>query len=99
MLAFAQLGDLEAAFGYAAELYPGRRGRTAAEDERIWLDSPGDVPLAILTARSAAPLRRDPRYLLIADRVGLLAYWRSGRLPDFCTLGHEPVCQAIERAR
>jgi hypothetical protein len=33
----------------------------------------------------------------LADRVGLLDYWRSGRLPDFCTKAHEPVCARITR--
>ncbi len=42
---------------------------------------------------AAAPLRRDPRFLGVAARLGLLAYWRGGRLPDFCGPLHpEPIC-------
>jgi hypothetical protein len=42
-------------------------------------------------------MRRDPRYLALAQRLGLLDYWRSGRMPDFCTQAHEPVCAQIAR--
>jgi hypothetical protein len=32
-----------------------------------------------------ALLRRDPRFMLVAKRAGLLDYWRSsGKWPDFC---------------
>jgi adenylate cyclase len=32
-----------------------------------------------------APMRRDPRFLQLAARIGLLDYWRkSGKWPDFC---------------
>jgi hypothetical protein len=54
--------------------------------------------LFFLTAGAAQPLRRDSRYLALAERVGLLEYWRSGRLPDFCTDPKpEPVCAAIRK--
>ena len=41
-------------------------------------------------------LRRDPRFLLIAKRAGLLDLWqRSGNWPDFCTAsGHTYDCKA-----
>jgi hypothetical protein len=33
-----------------------------------------------------APLRRDPRFMVLADRLGLVSYWRtSGKWPDFCS--------------
>jgi tetratricopeptide (TPR) repeat protein len=97
MLALARLGDLDAAYRFAGQLYPSRRGSTPAEEERIWLYSSNLYPIAFLTAPAAAPLRRDPRYLALAERVGLLEYWRSGRLPDFCTVDHEPICKQIGR--
>jgi hypothetical protein len=97
MLALARLGDLDSAYDFADRLYPSRLGRTPAEEDRIWLDNPGCLPLAFITSPAAAPLRRDPRYLPLAQRVGLLEYWRSGRLPDFCTVNHEPICKAIAR--
>jgi DNA-binding winged helix-turn-helix (wHTH) protein len=95
MLALARFGDLDAAFALAGKLYPARRGRDATEDDRIWLENPSPNPVAFLTSAGAAPMRRDPRYLALAQRLGLLDYWRSGRLPDFCTKAHEPVCARI----
>jgi hypothetical protein len=95
ILALAQLGDFESAFALAARIYPSRRGRTSAEEERIWLDNPGPNSVAFLTAPVAAPLRRDARYLALAERVGLLDYWRSGRPPDFCRTNPEPICPKL----
>jgi TolB-like protein len=94
------VGDLDRAYARAAEFYPKRVGRTAAETERIWLDNPlTPAPLTLITAPGAAPLRRDPRYLALADRLGLLAYWRSGRLPDFCRKQPEPICAQLRKQR
>jgi hypothetical protein len=44
-------------------------------------------------------MRRDPRYLALAERTGLLAYWRSGRLPDFCRKQPEQICAQLMRRR
>jgi DNA-binding winged helix-turn-helix (wHTH) protein len=95
MLALAHLGDLGSAFILADKLYPPRRGRDAADQNRIWLRNPWPNSVAFLTGPSAAPLRRDPRFIKLADGLGLLDYWRSGRLPDFCTEAHEPECRQI----
>jgi hypothetical protein len=98
MLALARLGDFDAAFALTHQIYPSRRGRTPAEEERIWLDSPAPMPLLFLTGPAAASLRRDPRYLALAERVGLVEYWRSGRLPDFCRQAQpEPICSRLPR--
>ena len=91
-------GDLDAAYALANPLYPRLRGRNVAEEDKYWLDSTDKPELALLSSPAAAALRRDPRFLAIADRVGLLTYWRAGRLPDFCTVWHEPVCAQISRA-
>ena len=42
-------------------------------------------------------LRRDPRFLLIARRAGLLDLWQqSGKWPDFCSSpGHTYDCRAV----
>jgi tetratricopeptide (TPR) repeat protein len=99
MLALARYGDLDAAFGLADRLYPPRRGRTPADEERIWLDKPGANMLAFLSSPAGAPLRRDPRYFALAERVGLVEYWRSGRPPDFCRNQPESICaQLLKRA-
>lgn len=95
MTAFAQLGDLDDAFAYADEVYPRRLGRNVAEDEKLWFADPFVLTTAFLVGRGAAPMRRDPRYLALAQRVGLLDYWRTRALPDFCTEGHEAICARI----
>jgi len=33
--------------------------------------------------------------LQLAERTGLLAYWRSGRPPDFCGKQPEPICAQL----
>lgn len=98
MLAFADGGDLDDAYALADQLYPQRVGRTPAEEEQLWLDDPAPLSREFITSAAASPMRRDPRYLQLAQRVGLLDYWRSGRLPDFCRAPHpEPICAKILR--
>jgi tetratricopeptide (TPR) repeat protein len=93
MLTLARLGDLDFAFRLVDKIYPSRRGKTSADEERIWLGEPDPWPTAFITSAAAAPLRRDPRYLALAQRVGLLEYWRSRRLPDFCRQARpEKIC-------
>lgn len=101
MLVLSSLGDQDGAYAIADKLYPRRIGRTPAETERIWLDDPfGAAPTEFITSPSAAPLRRDPRYLQLAQRTGLLDYWRSGRSPDFCRKNPEPICsQLLKRSK
>lgn len=84
MLGLARLGDLDAAYRIAGELFPPSRGRTPAEEDRIWMDNPPEITPEYITSPAAAPLRRDLRYLELADRAGVLDYWRRGRPPDFC---------------
>ena len=96
MIAFSTIGDLDNAYRLADELYPNRMGRTPGETERIWLDRPDAAgPTDFITSPGAAPMRRDPRFLALAQRTGLLAYWRSGRPPDFCRKNPEPVCAQL----
>ncbi|HWC55613.1 MAG TPA: toll/interleukin-1 receptor domain-containing protein [Sphingomicrobium sp.] len=100
MLGLARVGDLDGAYRFADDNYPSRRGRTPAEEERLWLEAPNPPnALAYITSPAAAPLRRDPRYIALAERVGLLEYWRSGRPPDFCRQNPEPICaQLLKRS-
>ena len=96
MIAFAILGEQDSAYAIADKLYPRRVGRTPAATERIWLDDPaGAGQLEFVTSSGAAPMRRDARYLQLAERTGLLAYWRSGRAPDFCRKQSEPICAQL----
>jgi DNA-binding winged helix-turn-helix (wHTH) protein/TolB-like protein len=98
MLALARLGDIDDAFAIAFRTYPKRVGRTPAEEDKLWLDTSRYGETDILMGPAAAPLRRDPRFLELARGLGLLAYWRSGRLPDFCRGPQpEPVCASIRR--
>jgi TolB-like protein len=99
MLGLARLGDNDTAFALADKLFPSRRGRTPAEEDRIWLNDPDPNSTGFLAGPSAAPMRRGPRFLPLAERTGLLAYWRSGRPPDFCTKQHEPVCAELLKRR
>lgn len=99
MLAFAKLGDLDSAYHMADGLYPRQLGRTAAETEQMWIDNPDPDPTEFITSAAAAPMRRDPRFISLAERTGLLAYWRSGRPPDFCTQHPEPVCRDLLKRR
>jgi DNA-binding winged helix-turn-helix (wHTH) protein len=95
LIVLAQLGKLDAAYARAELIYPRMKGRTPQEDERLWLDRPDGHPIGTLFAPSAAPLRRDPRFIDLAERIGMLDYWRAGRLPDFCTRAKEPICAQI----
>jgi TolB-like protein len=95
MLGFARLGDLDSAYAIADRAYPRRVGRTPAETEQMWIDDPSDDPIEFITSAAAAPMRRDARFMALAERTGLLAYWRSGRPPDFCRDHPEPVCTFI----
>jgi hypothetical protein len=98
MLALARLGDMDGAYRFANALYPSRLGRTPAEEEEIWLNKPDPNLTAFLVGPSAAPLRRDPRYVALAQRVGLLAYWRGDRMPDFCRPPRpEPICSQLRK--
>ncbi|HET7709435.1 MAG TPA: winged helix-turn-helix domain-containing protein [Sphingomicrobium sp.] len=95
MVGLAAAGDFDGAYAIADTIFPRLRGRTAAEEEAMWIRNAGGAPLAFLSGSSGASLRTDPRFLLVAERVGLLGYWRSGRLPDFCKVTAEPVCARL----
>jgi DNA-binding winged helix-turn-helix (wHTH) protein/TolB-like protein len=47
-----------------------------------------------------APLRADPRFMAVAGRLGIVAYWRStGQWPDFCSEPGLPYDCRREAAR
>ena len=97
MLALARIDDEDDAFTLAWRIYPNRIGQTVAEEDKLWLESGRFSDSDILMGPAAARLREDPRYLELVRRLGVLAYWRSGRLPDFCRTPHpEVVCRSIE---
>jgi hypothetical protein len=87
------LGDLDAAFELAEHGYGDINCCSARELERLWMEGGGlYYPRLELFGRAMAPFRDDPRFIDIARRTGLLAYWRSGHPPDFCAYERAPVC-------
>jgi hypothetical protein len=101
LAAFNALGDDDDVYALADKLYPRRIGRAPSETEQIWLDDPGGGgSTQFVVTLTAAPMRRDPRFIPLAQRTGLLDYWRSGRAPDFCKRPHyEPVCKQLLNRR
>jgi tetratricopeptide (TPR) repeat protein len=68
----AALGLLDDAFSLAGEY---------SKQKMTAFDSP-----SFLFRPNLAPLRRDPRFMPLAARLGLVDYWRStGKWPDFCS--------------
>jgi TolB-like protein len=68
---------------------------TAFRLAQAYFAAPGVDPASnapVLTAHRfflftlpGAPMRRDPRFLELMQRIGLLAYWReTGKWPDYC---------------
>lgn len=97
MIAAAASGDEDFAYAIADKLYPRRVGTTPTQTERMWLDNPDTSPLSFITSPAAASLRLDARYLKLAQRLGLLDYWRSGRPPDFCRKHPESICTQLTK--
>ena len=47
-----------------------------------------------------APIRRDPRFMRLAKRLGLVSYWqKSGEWPDFCDDANLPFQCKVEAAK
>ena len=99
LLAFVRLGDIDGAFAITDEYFPRLMSSDPEEEDRLFLVRSHQLGVGVLSTPPLAPLRKDPRFLPLAERVGLLRYWRSGRLPDFCSGRREPVCRAITLAR
>ena len=97
IISLARVGNLDRAFAIADAYLPRLKGATTTIEEAMWLARPRAPSVAFLSAPALVPLRRDARFLALAEKVGLLAVWRSGRLPDFCTRRREPVCAVISR--
>ena len=93
--ALREAGDRESAFRLLDRMFPRQPAGDPAEQERLWLAEPNRGRDSIVASAALAWLRSDPRYLDVADRLGLVRYWRSGRLPDFCKPPGEPVCKAL----
>jgi hypothetical protein len=47
-----------------------------------------------------ADVRKDPRFMVVAERAGLIDYWRSsGHWPDFCSDPQLPYDCKAEAAK
>jgi DNA-binding winged helix-turn-helix (wHTH) protein/TolB-like protein len=92
----AALGDLDGVFRLAERGYEDRLCCSASEIQQKWLASGGQTyPRQYLFGPVMAKVRADRRFIEIARRTGLLAYWKSGHPPDFCSFERAPVCQQL----
>ena len=99
LTALHRVGDRDGALKVAEQLFPRAVGRSASEDEAMWLDDPYAGIEPILSSPAAEWLRSEPRFLDFAARTGALRYWGSDRLPDFCRGRPEPICSTLRARR
>jgi len=97
LMGLASLGRIDDAFRLAAVIYPDQSGATLQERTRKLLTK-RYIPTAHLFVPATASMRADPRFADVAERIGLMAYWKSTkRYPDFCRTENVPVCRALRR--
>lgn len=86
----ARLGDTDAAFALS-DAWAGNPGTKYA----AMLFDP-----AFLYFPETAPMRSDPRFIALADKLGLLKFWReTGVWPDFCRTEPDSVCDRMKAGR
>lgn len=96
MVAFSKLDRLDEAFRIARQAYTDQRAAGRAALVRKWLANPELPTTRYLFIQATTAMRADPRFRDIAERVGLLPYWRAqGRRPDFCITEQAPVCREL----
>jgi DNA-binding winged helix-turn-helix (wHTH) protein/TolB-like protein len=84
LLLLTLLGDLDSAF-------------TQAD---LYAPIVSAYPPAYLFLPQTAPLRADPRFMKVANRLGFVAYWRTtGQWPDFCSTPNLPYDCRAEAAK
>jgi len=88
------LGRLDTFFAVAPAYFPELRGSSNEERDARWLQAPRvNRYVRVLFRSDMQAVRADPRFIPIAERLGLLDYWRqSGKWPDFCKTEPESVC-------
>jgi len=98
MTMLADLGDRDRAFAIAGSLYPASLAPPGADEDQLWLKHPGGYATALLNAPAGKSMRADPRFVALARKQGLLAYWLKEGPPDFCRGAQpEPVCAELSR--
>jgi TolB-like protein len=74
------LGDVDGAFRVADRFFT---PEALAQPASHFFGSSNGI--GMLYSPTTAALRRDPRFMRLAGRLGLIDYWRStGKWPDFC---------------
>jgi hypothetical protein len=96
LVGLTMLNDLDSAFALADRGYDDLDCCSPQQREDRWLASGGGFyPRYELFGKATAPMRADRRFIEVARRTGLLAYWKSGHPPDFCAAERVPVCGAL----
>ena len=95
LVAMLRSNDLDGAFAIADRMFPPLVAADPAQEDRLFLQHPGRSDLGVLSTPALSRLRADPRFIPIAERVGLRRYWREGHLPDFCMGTPELVCARL----
>ena len=91
----AGLGDVDGAFREADLAYT---PETMGPAVGLWYGSTGGT--GVLFSPSTLSMRRDPRFMTLAARIGLVDYWRStGQWPDFCNEPGLPYDCTAQAAR
>lgn len=98
LVALARGNDIDGAFMMADRLYPTLIADDPKDEDRLFIGRSANLGLGALSAPALAPLRRDPRFIKIAKRVGLMRYWRHNHLPDFCAARGVPICANLAAA-
>ena len=96
LLGMSELGRMDDAYRLASIAYPDLRAATPELEDEQWLRR--EKPFfntTVLYRPEWAPMRADPRFVALVERIGLLAYWRAGHPPDFCEVERVPVCEAL----
>ncbi|MGD9978958.1 MAG: adenylate/guanylate cyclase domain-containing protein [Hyphomonadaceae bacterium] len=97
LVGLVMLGDLDAAYRRAERSYPDQR--VLRPETVASLELRRSVrfrrPMTLFK-RQMAPFRADARFAPLAERLGLLDYWRvDGNEPDFCATEPAPVCDML----
>jgi hypothetical protein len=98
LVGLTMLGRLDDAFELAERGNHDVQCCSPKDQEEWWLKGGGlYYPRYALFGSALVPMRADPRFIDIARRTGLLAYWASGHPPDFCVFERVPVCALLTR--